>query len=110
MSLKPPPATSLFPTRRASQDRHRRTPWARESSHGPRACVRPGAGHVAGKPAGASGSILGRMDVVIRLASEADWRQLRRVRLQALADSPLAFGTTLGEAEAFPEQRWRDRA
>jgi ribosomal protein S18 acetylase RimI-like enzyme len=50
------------------------------------------------------------MDVVIRRASEADWRQLRRVRIQALADSPTAFGTTLEEAEAFPEQRWRDRA
>jgi ribosomal protein S18 acetylase RimI-like enzyme len=50
------------------------------------------------------------MDLVIRGTSEADWRQLRRVRLQALADSPAAFGTTLEEAEAFPEQRWRDRA
>ncbi len=50
------------------------------------------------------------MSYVVRAVSEGDWRVLRRVRLQALADSPTAFGTTFAEASAFAEDRWRERA
>jgi ribosomal protein S18 acetylase RimI-like enzyme len=46
----------------------------------------------------------------IRAVSEADWQVLRSVRLQALADAPNAFATTLEEATAFSEDRWRERA
>jgi GNAT superfamily N-acetyltransferase len=46
----------------------------------------------------------------IRAVSEADWQVLRSVRLQALADAPDAFATTLGEAMAFSDDRWRERA
>jgi ribosomal protein S18 acetylase RimI-like enzyme len=47
---------------------------------------------------------------VIRAVSEDDWRVLRDVRLQALANAPTSFGTTLREATAFTEERWRERA
>jgi ribosomal protein S18 acetylase RimI-like enzyme len=46
----------------------------------------------------------------IRAVSEDDWQVLRSVRLQALADAPDAFATTLEEATAFPDDRWRERA
>jgi ribosomal protein S18 acetylase RimI-like enzyme len=46
----------------------------------------------------------------IRAVSEADWQVLRSVRLQALADAPGAFATTLDEATAFSDDRWRERA
>lgn len=46
----------------------------------------------------------------IRAVSEADWQVLRSVRLQALADAPDAFATTLEEAMAFSDDRWRERA
>ena len=39
-----------------------------------------------------------------------EWRRLRDVRLDALADSPEAFITTLAEARSFPDSLWRDRA
>lgn len=50
------------------------------------------------------------MTVVIRAVSEDDWPTLRDVRLRALADAPTSFGTTLGQAAEFTEERWRDRA
>ena len=50
------------------------------------------------------------MTYAIRAVFEHDWRVLREVRLQALADAPTAFGTTLGEAHQFTEDRWRERA
>jgi predicted GNAT family acetyltransferase len=46
----------------------------------------------------------------IRAVSEADWQVLRSVRLQALGDAPGAFATTLEEAMAFSDDRWRERA
>jgi ribosomal protein S18 acetylase RimI-like enzyme len=46
----------------------------------------------------------------VRAVSQADWQVLRSVRLQALADAPDAFATTLEEAMGYSEDRWRERA
>ena len=38
-----------------------------------------------------------------------DWAVLRDIRLRALADSPDAFGVLLEEAQAQPDEVWRER-
>ena len=39
-----------------------------------------------------------------------EWRELRDMRLRALADAPDAFGATLAEEEADPDEAWQRRA
>ncbi len=46
---------------------------------------------------------------VIRSFEADEWRAYRDLRLRALADSPDAFGSTLGEEEGRPEDEWRGR-
>ncbi|HEX7535430.1 MAG TPA: GNAT family N-acetyltransferase [Dermatophilaceae bacterium] len=45
--------------------------------------------------------------VVIRVTGE-DWRELRAVRLAALAEAPAAFGSNLRREQDFGEDQWRD--
>ncbi|MFV1999597.1 MAG: GNAT family N-acetyltransferase [Acidimicrobiia bacterium] len=46
---------------------------------------------------------------VRRIRSE-EWRILRKIRLEALADAPGAFSTTLEDAQTYPDAIWQDRA
>jgi ribosomal protein S18 acetylase RimI-like enzyme len=45
----------------------------------------------------------------IRLVGPDDWKLWRELRLDALADAPDAFGSTLADWRDAPESRWRER-
>ncbi len=47
-------------------------------------------------------------EIDVRRVRADEWQALRDTRLQALADTPDAFGTTHAEASVRPEQWWRD--
>ena len=49
-------------------------------------------------------------DYVVRRLMPVEWRELRALRLRALADAPDAFGATLADAEAEPDAAWQERA
>ncbi|MEA9984004.1 GNAT family N-acetyltransferase [Subtercola sp. RTI3] len=48
--------------------------------------------------------------IAIRRTTELDWRQVRALRLEMLADTPLAFGETVEAAGQLDENVWRERA
>lgn len=48
--------------------------------------------------------------LVVRTTTAEDAADLRAIRLEALADSPEAFGTTLDQARAMTEAEWVERA
>ncbi|CAD6009768.1 GNAT family N-acetyltransferase [Agreia sp. COWG] len=52
------------------------------------------------------------MSPAIRIAriTEDDWDRMRALRLEMLADTPLAFLETLNAAREVPESEWRFRA
>jgi ribosomal protein S18 acetylase RimI-like enzyme len=51
-----------------------------------------------------------RTNYTVRAVAEGDWVVLRSIRLQALADSPSSFGSTLAREQAFSDELWRERA
>jgi ribosomal protein S18 acetylase RimI-like enzyme len=46
----------------------------------------------------------------VRSTTAADWQEVRSLRLQALADTPIAFGETLATGRRRGEDDWRERA
>ena len=48
--------------------------------------------------------------IVVRRVRATEGTQLRTLRLQALTDAPMAFGSMLADEQARPEQEWRERA
>jgi GNAT superfamily N-acetyltransferase len=48
-------------------------------------------------------------DLVIRRLGPDEWELLRRLRLDALQESPAAFLSTYEREVAFDEERWRSR-
>ena len=52
----------------------------------------------------------GRLEFEIRRYGAADWRQVRDLRLEMLADSPLAFVEALDDARSLGDRQWRARA
>jgi len=50
------------------------------------------------------------VDVRVVAIDEAGWRAYRAIRLEMLADTPLAFGETLEHALALDDAEWRHRA
>jgi GNAT superfamily N-acetyltransferase len=50
------------------------------------------------------------MTVRIRRIRADEWHRLRALRLQALAEAPMAFGSTLAREEAFSDDVWQERA
>jgi GNAT superfamily N-acetyltransferase len=50
------------------------------------------------------------MSLHIRRIRADEWQRLRVLRLQALADAPMAFSSTLAREEAFADAAWQERA
>lgn len=48
--------------------------------------------------------------VEIRRVRAQDWPALRALRLEALADTPIAYLETLAQAQQLPDSEWRGRA
>jgi ribosomal protein S18 acetylase RimI-like enzyme len=50
------------------------------------------------------------MRIDIQQTTEADWLDLKTIRLQSLTESPKAFGLTYEAAVVYTDDQWRDRA
>ena len=50
------------------------------------------------------------MEYRILRAQPTDWKQVRSVRLRALADSPDAFGSTLDQEQQLTDDEWCSRS
>ena len=48
--------------------------------------------------------------IIVRRVRAEEWERLRAIRLRALADTPMAFGSTLADEQAQPDEFWRGRA
>lgn len=49
-------------------------------------------------------------ELEFRRIGAGEWRELSELRLRALRDAPLAFGSTLERESAYDEARWRSQA
>lgn len=49
-------------------------------------------------------------EITVRRVRAGEWERLRVLRLRALADTPLAFGSTLVQEQAQPDEFWQGRA
>lgn len=49
-------------------------------------------------------------DIEMRRIRASEWRQLRELRLQALQDAPLAFGSTYDREAAYTDEQWQREA
>jgi len=49
-------------------------------------------------------------EITVRRVRAEEWERLRAIRLRALADAPMAFGSTLADEQARPDEFWRGRA
>ena len=49
------------------------------------------------------------MEVNVRRVTADDWREMKRIRLAALATDRVAFGSTLEAEVAFGDEIWIDR-
>ncbi|WP_432509634.1 GNAT family N-acetyltransferase [Kineococcus auxinigenes] len=56
-----------------------------------------------------TGRCCGTGPLAVQRASAQQWPVVREVRLQALADAPRAFGSTLAREEGFDDGTWRRR-
>ena len=50
------------------------------------------------------------MHINIQQTTEADWLDLKTIRLQSLTESPRAFGLTYEAVSAYTEAQWKERA
>ncbi len=50
------------------------------------------------------------MQIDIRQTTEAEWLDLKTIRLQSLTESAKAFGLSYEAAAAYTDAQWRDRA
>jgi GNAT superfamily N-acetyltransferase len=62
------------------------------------------------KPSRPLSRLVGPMTLNIRRIRADEWERLRALRLQALADAPMAFAATLAREEAFADDVWQERA
>jgi GNAT superfamily N-acetyltransferase len=49
-------------------------------------------------------------DLKVRRAVGEDWSKLKTIRLEALSDTPAAYGSTFETASGFSDKRWRAMA
>lgn len=48
--------------------------------------------------------------LTIRRCVLADWNELRTIRLEALADTPVAYGSTFDECNRWSDEQWMNAA
>ena len=48
--------------------------------------------------------------ITVRRVGAEEWERLRVIRLRALTDAPMAFGSTLADEQARSDEFWRGRA
>ena len=47
-------------------------------------------------------------ELVVRRVRSGEWKQYRELRLRALANDPMAFGSTLLREQGYPDEKWQE--